>query len=182
MWQLAGKYTARVTALSVAMALTACGGGGSSSPTASTPAPTPAPQASRSVLSVTVVPNPLIATATGDPTYPWQIEYEVTIRETAGLACNINRLQMSFRNNTTGIEFGTETYDPNYFNAYLGGNHVPAFGSKTVKDGWRYRLAFGGKQMTIYVAAEAIDARGNLVTASTQVNVLWAGEAVELER
>lgn len=181
MWQLAGKYAARVAALSIVMALTACGGGGSSSPTASTPAPAPAP-VSRSVLTVTVAPNPLIATATGDPTYPWQVEYEVTVRETAGLACNINRLQMSFRSGTTGLEFGTETYDPNYFNAYLGGNHIPALGSKTVKDGWRYRLAFGGKQMTIYVAAEAIDARGNTVTASTQVNVLMAGGAVELER
>jgi hypothetical protein len=168
------RLFAAVSALTLGLALAALSvtttGCGSSSPTQVTATPTPAP--TRSVIKISVSPDPIIAEDSGDPTYPYKISYDVTVTETAGLACNINRVITRYRNKTTGVEFGGHTYNPNDFIAGTGSNFIAGGTSKTFSLGTSYVLAYGGKQMTVTLTAEVIDAFNNVVTATTDVEVV----------
>jgi hypothetical protein len=158
-----------VTMAAVSVLTSGCG---NSSPTSNTIVPTPTPVPTRSVVTVSVSPNPIIATASGDPNYPWDITYNVTITETAGLACNINRVITNYRDKTTGVEFQGSTYNPADFNGGTGSNFIAGSGSKSFSLSARYRGGFGGKQVTLTLTAEVIDANQNIVTGATSVEVL----------
>ncbi len=161
--------TALSLLLASALALVGCGG--DSSPTRSTPVPAATPDPPRSALSMTVSPNPVIATPSGDSSFPFAARFNVIVRETAGLACNINRINVSLAGSGSVLE-----WNPGDITRMAGTNFIAASGSLSVPIAISYRGAFGARQLAFIVTVEAIDAKGNKVTAAAEVQAL--GRAV----
>ncbi len=172
----------RIIAVSLVVGLAACGD--SSSPSASTTTTTTAPvatttttttlpPAAQAVYRVTITPNPILATASGNPEFPWNATWRVTITETAGLAGNLNRIVTTATNNF-GFSFTASDYNPSSFAQAGISNFIPALGSLTYTDRMTYRAdGNGGQQETLTVAAEVIDARGNRVTALSTARITF---------
>jgi hypothetical protein len=155
----------------VVLASLLSGCGGSDSPAAPpTPPPTTLPSVGR--YSLTVTPNPILATASGDPNFPWAASWRVTVQDTAGLEGDLNREVTTARNNF-GFTFTVHDYSPNDFIAGIGTSHIPHNGTLSYTTGMSsYRAdGNGGQQLILTIAAEVIDARGNHSNISTDVRV-----------
>jgi hypothetical protein len=154
--------------------LTGCGGS-STGPSNATPTP---PPPSKSAIVVVVSPNPVAAEVNidADPGLPWLVRYSVTVAETAGLACNVNRFIVSFRT-VGGVEFANVTYTGADFGQFPGA-FIGAKETKTFPLGYKYQSPSGGKEVLIVLTAEVIDANNNTVTAGTEVTVVHHGAPV----
>ncbi len=146
--------------------------GGKDSPSApSTPAPPPAP--TRAVITVSIVPSPIVATATNDATFPLRAGWTTVITETAGLAANVNLVNVTNRDVTTGLEFNTLTYTVADVQRATGGaNFIAARGTLNVPLSFVYRGSFGGRQLNSTITVQVIDGLGNQVNASATVPVI----------
>ena len=151
-----------------------CGG---SSPTAPTP-PTLPPVPSIGHYSVTVTPNPILATTTGRADYPWRADWRVTITDDSGLSGNVNRVITTARNNSQRTAVFSDL-NPSDVQQRAGTSHINAHGSLTYLTWTTYTDGQGGQQLTLTVAVEVIDdsPNHNKVTASTDVNVTQHGRA-----
>lgn len=164
----------RFALLTLLLAIAACGGD-SSSPTQATATPPPTP--SRGQYSVTVTPSPILATSSGNPEFPWNAAWRVTIADVAGLSGNVNRVVTTARNNF-GFTFTVSDYNPDAFLAGIGTNHINASGNLSYSDHMTYRAdGNGGQQLVLTVAAEIIDdsPSHNRITASTDVRITANG-------
>jgi hypothetical protein len=168
-WKAVGLGALALAAAVVVISMSQIGCGGSSTSSTSLPTPTPVP--TRSVLAVAISPDPVVAQPSGDDAFPWMITYSVTVNETGGLACNINRALFRYRSKATGAELDGGILDPNAFIDGTGSNFIAALTSKT----FLLRTVYGldaGKEMTAILTIEAIDANGNVVTGTTEVEVV----------
>ena len=143
--------------------LAACGGGGGSqNPVRSVPG--------HGAITVTVVPNPIVATRVSGNTYDFP--FEVVVRETGGRPVNVQRVNV----NVTafgGISFHRETWDAERIRS-LGYNTSIAANSEV-----RYRFSprkevpderlFGG--VSAQLTVDAADESGTAASASTTVTV-----------
>ncbi len=158
----------RYATLALALSLPGCGGSSPAAPTG--PPPTTLPR--MSAVTASVSPSPLVAEPSANPGFMWALRFSVTITETAGLACNVNLVNWTLRNATTGVELNTLTWNPAEITARAGTNHVPARGSLTIPLAVVYTLSGGGRQGAGTVAAQVIDANGNTVNATATVSVV----------
>jgi hypothetical protein len=113
---------------------------------------------------VAVAPDSIVVRPSGDKGLPWRLDYNVTVSETAGLACNINRIVRSYRHSARGPELDNGVWSPPDLIRAVGTNFVDAHGSLDASFSFMYR---GSKHCLLTVTVEAIDARGNVVTATT---------------
>jgi hypothetical protein len=153
-----------------AILVVGCGGGGSTS-APSAPVATPAPPATRAEVTLTVSPPTLVATATGDRTYPWRVEWTLVLHETAGLGGNVNYVNVGFVNS-----FGFETpsalnYGADTIIRRAGTNHLTPLGELRIPLSMIYSAdGFGKRTITLKNAVSFTDDRGNAsmlgVTAS----------------
>lgn len=152
---------------------------GSSTPTAP-PGPPPTTLPSRGAWSLSVTPDPIIATPSGDREFPWGASWRVTIRDTAGLHGDVNRVSTTARNNF-GFTFVVSDFNPDQIIRGIGTNHIDRNGTLTFSDGMsRYRAdGNGGQQITLTIAAEIIDANGNRITTSSDVRITAQGSVVQ---
>lgn len=146
--------------------------GGSKSPSSpSTPAPTPIP-VTRSVITVSGVPSPIVATNSGNSTLPLSATWTTVITETAGLAANVNLINVTARDVTTNAEIGTLTFTANQVAALAGGSaFLASRGTLNVPMGINYR-AGTSRQIVLTVTAQVIDASGNQVNGTVTINVV----------
>lgn len=147
------------------LALVACG---KDSPTAPTPTPTPPPAPTTSVLSVAVTPSPIVATGSG----PYTASFTVTVTETGGMTANINNLNCTLRNSTTGVEVGTLSWNPVDITQRAGSNTVLANGKLAIPLGVIYVLSYGGRQATLTVVVQAADSAGHQFNLTATVPVV----------
>jgi hypothetical protein len=124
--------------------------------------------ATRSAIAATVSPNPVVAgpggTGASGNTFPFGASFTVTVTESAGLACNINRVNMSFPPSTGSLQYGAADVS-----RLAGTNFVQARGSLAIPFSILYS---GTRQATLQVSVEAIDANGNTVTALLTVQIV----------
>lgn len=151
-------------ALSIALvALTMhCAGGSGGSPTA--------PPPGQGALSLTIVPNPIIAQRVSGDTYDFP--FEVVIRETGGRPVEITRVSADVYA-LGGIRLANESYDANRIRSLGYATSVPANGEL------RYRFAprknvpddrlFGS--VTARLRVDGTDDNGTPVVATTEVTV-----------
>lgn len=150
--------------LGVTLLSFACGGASSSSSTQ--PATTPG----RAALSIRVEPNPIVARQVRGETY--EFPFTVSIRESNGVAVNIDRVSVNVRALGT-ITVYEEAYGATdiarlgYPTALAGGAEL-RYAFKPQKEVPDDRL-FGG--VTADLRVEGTDANGNRVTANTDVTV-----------
>jgi hypothetical protein len=153
-------------------ALAAGGGGDSETPSPNPTTPTPPPTASRATISASIAPNPINAQATGNAEYPWSVEFEVNVRETAGLGGNVDFINVTLRNPATGGETRALNYGAGEVASRAGGtNHIDARGSLTVPISIRYRLAGGARRAVVIAEIRFTDDRGNVMNATAEANI-----------
>jgi len=161
--------------IAIVLALTcsvALGCGGDKSPTAPSSQPTTAD------ITATVSPNPVIASACTPTTcttgFAFSAVFNLQISETAGVGGNVNFVNVTMRDSTTGAEIGTINFgaDEVIRRASTATNHVNARGSLSIVNlGVNYRLSGGGRQGTLTVAVQFTDDRGNQINRVVTVPV-----------
>jgi hypothetical protein len=123
-----------------------------------------------SAISLTVVPNPVVAQKVSRDTYDFP--FDVVVRESGGRPVSINRVSADLYA-LGGIKIGGESYDAAKINALGYSTNVPANGElryhfaprKSVQDD---RL-FG--QVSADVRADATDETGTATSATVRVTV-----------
>lgn len=139
-----------------------CGGG--SSPTAPSPV--------RAQWNVTASPSPIIAGG-GGYGYQYSADFTVTVKETSGgVGGNVNFVNATIRNDTTGVELGTINFSATEIIDQAGSNHVAARGTLNIPLGFYYTLAWGGRQATLTIAIQLADDRGNVTNRSLELKVI----------
>ena len=149
-----------VVVLAGAVLLAGCGGGdgGSNAPTA----PTPAPPATQAVVTVEITPTSPVAQPTGDPTYPWRVDWTVVLRETAGLGGNVNFVNVGFVNSFGFEAPGVLNYGSTEVVDRAGTNHLAARGQLQIPLSMVYRAdGFGGRTITLKNTVNFTDDRGH---------------------
>lgn len=157
----------RLLPLVFAIGVPACG---NDSPTAP-PAPPPTTLPSRSAITITADPNPVIAgpggTGSNGVSYPFSARWTLVITETAGLPCNVNRVLISFfPTDDSAIE-----YNPADITRLAGTNFVAASGSLRVPISILYRGSASSRLATFVSTVEVIDANNNRLTGSVNVDI-----------
>ena len=122
-------------------------------------------------ISLTVVPNPIVAQKVSGTTYDFP--FDVIVRETGGHPLTINRVSADMYASVGGIKVGSESYDAAKIQSLGYATSVPANGElryhfaprKTVQDD---RL-FGGVYGDVRV--DAADETGTATSATVRVTV-----------
>ena len=160
----------KMLAVPVLMLMAACGGGSSSSPSApSTPAP-PQPFA----FTVTIEPNPIIATSSGRGDFPWAAQWTAAVRCGTGTG-NLNFVNISSRDRTTGLEFpNVLNYGVDRIISGAGTNHCSSNGQMIrVPMSMVYRGAFNAREVIITATVNGRDdLDGATVNAAGQANII----------
>jgi len=157
---------------------TACGGGGGGSTSASS-VPAPPPAATRAQVTVEITPASPVARPTGDPVFPWRVDWTLSVRETAGLGGNVNFVDVSFVN-TFGFEVPNAlNYGASEIIQRAGTNHVAARGQLQIPLSMTYRAdGFGGRTITLKNAVSFTDDRGNAMPLGATATVVSVPGAV----
>lgn len=125
-------------------------------------------------LTLTVQPNPIIATNTLNPSfYDYDISWSVTITETAGVGGLLNFVKGTLYDPSTGLAAGPPTIlDSSDLLVLVGANRVNPSG-KVVVSNQRisYRLPSRGRAALLAVDVEMKDDNGNLLDPSILVPV-----------
>lgn len=151
--------------------LAACG---ASSPTSPIPTTTTTTLPPRSEIAITILPDPIIATPSGQAQFPWTVEFRVRVAESAGLPCNINQMIRTYKDRATNLEIVTGTSNPDDISRLSdGSNFLAARSSKDIGPfTLTYRGSNNGRQLIITVTVEVIDARGNRFSVTEDVQVV----------
>lgn len=149
-----------LVALALVLGLAGCeDDGGEESPT--TPE-APATEAAMALVQATVSPVFVPATSTGDPSFPWQISWVTTVRETAGVAARVNWISV--------VLVDAKVV---YQGADLGGStQVAARGSASFGQTLFYSLPDGGRLAVVSIVVDLTDSRGNHVQAAAQLRII----------
>jgi hypothetical protein len=143
----------------------ACG----SNPTSPTPLPTPT-AASKSVITATISPNPVVGVAnpsTSQGAFPFLASFTITVTETAGLACNLNRLQLRVPPNPNAFELPVAE-----ISKAAGTNFIGARGTLAIPLTLSYKTPTGTKALHTAVTVEAIDGNSNVVTTIVEFDTV----------
>jgi hypothetical protein len=166
-------------------AMPSCGGSGGGSPTAAPPITQP-PRPSRSVLTLSTDPNPIIVThntTSNSATFPWRADWTAVFTETAGLGGNIDFIHVNFVNLAGFESRNVVNYGASRIAQVAGTNDYPASGNLRVPMAFVYRSGNvgGTRTITLTIAAQAHDQAGNVITMTDEVRAVFEGNAVRLE-
>ena len=121
-------------------------------------------------LSITVSPNPVVATNVGGDTY--QFPFDVILRETGGHPVDVDRVTANVVA-LGGLQVASETYDANRIRSLGFSTHIPANGQLRYHFDQRREvsnpLLFQGVSADIRV--DGHDETGTATTAGTRVSV-----------
>lgn len=122
-------------------------------------------------ITLTVVPNPIVAQKVSGDTYDFP--FDVVVRETGGHAVTINRVTADMYASLGGIKIGSESYDAAKIQALGFSTSVPANGElryhfaprKNVQDDRLFGGVYGD------VRAEGTDDTGAPTSATVRITV-----------
>jgi hypothetical protein len=112
-----------------------------------------------------------VATASGNANLPLNATWTTAITETAGVAANVNLINVTARDVTTNAEIGTLTFTSNQVAALAGTAFIAARGTLNVPMGISYR-AGSSRQLILTVTVQVIDGNNNQVNGTVVVNVV----------
>src|SRR5262245_55919615 len=125
----------RLMVLALAIAAPGCGGGGGS-PTATVPLTTTTTLPPQTLIQASANPDPIIAEACTPSICTSGFDYRasttITLRETGGLPGNVDFINVTFRNASTNVEFGTLTFNQNDITSRAGGIFIAARGELVI--------------------------------------------------
>lgn len=153
-------------------ALTAACGGNSGS-TGSPTSPPVSIVATRADVSVTISPNNPVAQPSGSRDLPWQVDWTVVLRESAGLGGNVNYVNVGFVNSFGFETPGVLNYGADEVIRRAGTNRLNARGELRIPLSMIHRAdGFGGRTIQLKSLVNFTDDRGNNVTLGATANVL----------
>ncbi len=118
----------------------------------------------RASITVSVSPNTATAEPTSEPGFDWFVEFTVTVRETAGLAANVDFI--NFQSGDVTLNFGaSELIDA------AGTNQISGRGSLAFPLSIFYFTESGDSEFDATVEVQCTDERGNVITAGTDWSV-----------
>jgi len=122
----------------------------------------------RSHIVLTVTPSPLAPIAT-PPVY--SLRYTVTIAETNGLGGELQYVNGTVFNDTTGAAIAFNNYDSSDILVFVGSKRIDGGQSRPVTQQIDYQLADPATKVVLTVAIQFKDDRGNFVSQSILVRV-----------
>jgi len=138
-----------------------CGGYGPTTPSAPTAA----------VFVITETPNPIVASA-GSNGFQFAAVFSLAIVESAGMGGNVNFINVTLRDTTTGGE-GTHNFSANAIIASAGTNHIAARGTLNIPNlGVFYTLPLGGRQATMTIVVQLGDDAGHTTNQTATVQIV----------
>jgi hypothetical protein len=131
--------------------------------------PSPSPTAEATVAAVTVTPNPVLvpAEATADPQFPWAISWQLTVRETAGIAATVTTIDVY-------LDSLVLTYagDDLTASSSTGSTALAARGTLTFNESLFYSLPDAGRLAVVSVVVWLRDQRGNVISQVAQLRII----------
>jgi hypothetical protein len=124
---------------------------------------------SRAALTVTVDPNPVVATQ--NTIGSSSASYKITITETNGLGGEFVFVNGSIYDPKTGALVSLNYYDTADMQVFVGNKRIEAGGSLSFTQTASYTLADLSKAATLIVSVQVKDDKTNLVQASTLVPI-----------
>ncbi len=160
------KKLAFTTLSLIALGFTAaCGEDTVASPTT----PTPAAQAA---VSVSVEPRPLDAQPSTDPAFQWELRFNLTVHESAGLGVHINNTRLTITERPSGTVVFSDRAGADDIIAGAGTNRVEALGSLTGSfDDIRYTLPGGGRRALATFTFQMTDDNGQSFEVTAQARI-----------
>jgi len=120
-----------------------------------------APPATIALVTATANPVFVTAAATGDPDFPWAISWVTTVRETAGLSAQVNRISV-FLIDVKAV----------YDGANLGGSpQIAANGTSSFNQTLFYSLPDAGRLAVVSIIVDLTDSKGNKIQAAAQLRI-----------
>jgi len=122
----------------------------------------------RSQIALSVSPSPLVPLAT-PPLY--SVRYTVKIAEVAGLGGELQYVNGTVFDDTTGITAGINNYDSSDILVFVGSRRIDANQALDVQQQIDYQLPVGSTKAVLTVNIQFKDDRGNFVSQSILVRV-----------
>jgi hypothetical protein len=122
----------------------------------------------RAQIVLTVAPRPLAPIAT-PPFY--QLTYTVTITETAGLGGELQYVNGTVFDATSGFAVGLNNYDSSDILVFVGTKRIDAGQSRAVQQQIDYGLPTGSTGGVLTVNTQFKDDRGNFISQSILVGI-----------
>ena len=129
------------------------------------------PDIPRSVILVTVVPNPVIGVQNA-LTGSVSAAYVVQIRELAGLGATITFVNSTVFDPETGVQVGASYFDSADLKVFIGSDRVEAQGELDVPQTVTYALPDARLEADLTVNVQAVDDQGGLINQSVLARVV----------
>ena len=120
---------------------------------------------------MTKTPNPVIA-GTGSQGFQFTVAFNLTVTESAGVGGNVNFVNVTLRNTTTGLELNTINFNATDVLNRAGTNHIAGRGTLNIPLSVVYTLALGGRQATMTIAVQFGDDAGHLTNQTLTVPIV----------
>jgi hypothetical protein len=152
----------RKTLVALALIAGLAGCGEDKVDSAGNPVAADAPPATIALVTATANPVFVTAVATGDPNFPWAISWVTTVRETAGIAARVDRI------NVVLVDVKAV-----YEGANLGGTaQIGASGSSNFNQSLFYSLPDGGRLAVVSIIVDLTDSKGQRIQAAAQLRII----------
>jgi hypothetical protein len=122
-------------------------------------------------LTLTPLPNPILATAATTPGYQYNIQWSLSIQETAGIGGTLHYITSSLYDPTTGAKVAFVTLGPTELVAQYGTDQIAPSGTLKVQQQLNYSVAGGTKGALLSIEVELKDTNGNLIDPAVLVEV-----------
>jgi hypothetical protein len=116
---------------------------------------------------VTVNPVFVPAVATADPSFPWAISWQTTVRESAGIGATVTTIDVHLVDlvlTYTGAALNASSTN--------GSVALAARGTLTFNESFFYSLPDGGRLAVVSVVVWLRDARGNIISEVAQLRII----------
>jgi hypothetical protein len=154
----------------IVLLLLSCDGATPPDPTTTTTKGVSSPE--RAIISASISPDPVSAVLSGDPSFPWLAEWISIVSENAGLGADVNSIDITVRDNATGLKVGAANVGSDDIIERVGTNYVQGRGSISIPLGIEYELA-DWHVLLLTTKVRTTDDRGNdqAVTAEAEVKI-----------
>ncbi len=155
-------------ALVLVSLLPACGNDNKKSTSPTSASTTVGPTVGQ-LASIAISANPVLVPAvpSSNHNFQWQISWQLTLQETAGVAANVTEVDVV-------MDSGIFTFGPSAILAQSanGTNQVPSKGTLQLNQSVAYTFANGSRLATVVIVAFLTDANGNHIQVSTQIRIV----------
>jgi hypothetical protein len=134
----------------------------------------PTPGVDLAVITLSVDPNPIIATPSASPGFSFAVQFTVIIQETSGVGGNMQLVRSTLFDPVTGQTVALNTYDDKDLIVFSGTNRVEPKGTLKVTQILNYTIASNNltKAANLTVFIQFKDDHGNVLTQSQLVQVI----------